>query len=104
MKNIKNRDVVKAIDKFYTMLDFYTDNTYAVPKFKNFFRFFLRLEGDSRPLPSLELMAVLKEKKPTVFYYLKKDGANDKVIGILTDSPMSYEIAEKRINHYIDGF
>ncbi|MFB4164947.1 hypothetical protein ACE1TI_14225 [Alteribacillus sp. JSM 102045] len=100
---MQNEELTQAIEKFLHMIETYPDEKHSVQPFKNFLRYFLRIETKDEPLPTLEIMSVLKSAKPTIFYYLREQGNTDMMLSVLTNAPISVEVAKKRLNQYISS-
>ncbi|MGY4689592.1 hypothetical protein [Salibacterium sp. K-3] len=100
---MKNKEVLDAINKFQHMLETYPDSKNSVQDFRNFMRYFLRLKPADQPLPTLEIMSILKQNKPTVFQTLKQQGKTDNVLGLLTETSITPETAESRLKEYADS-
>ncbi|RSL30193.1 hypothetical protein D7Z54_27260 [Salibacterium salarium] len=100
---MQNKDLQQAIEKFQTMLDTYPDSKQSVHEFRNFLRHFLRLKATDQPLPTVEIMSILKVQKPNVFQFLKQQGKTDTVLGMLTETSVSLEVAEARLDEYVQS-
>ncbi|MDQ0298909.1 hypothetical protein J2S78_001329 [Salibacterium salarium] len=100
---MQNRELEQAIAKFQTMLDTYPDTKQSVHEFRNFLRYFLRLKSSDQPLPTVEMISILKVQKPNVFHFLKQQGKTDMVLGMLTETSVSAKIAEERLEKYLQS-
>lgn len=98
---MNNDELTQAIKKFQEMIDTYPDDKHSVHEFKMFLRYFLRIETKDNPLPALEIMSMLKSTKPKVFYYLRQQGKTDVMLEVLTNAPISLEIAKSKLQQYI---
>ncbi|WP_416150761.1 hypothetical protein ACM26V_07285 [Salipaludibacillus sp. HK11] len=99
MKKV-DEDLLNQMIKYEKMLADLEDNAAAFPEFRSFFRLLLRTKHPTLSLPVIELISLLKKKKPTVFYYLRQEAKKDFMLSILTGNLMSAEQAEKRFHEF----
>jgi hypothetical protein len=86
----------RTIRKFYNLLKKYPDHSDSAYDFVIFLRSFLRLKSQE-PLPTIQVMTVLKEKKPVVFIALKKMSKQNDTLRFLIGLSMEFEVAEKNL-------
>jgi hypothetical protein len=73
-------DLIKAIHKFGELLEKHPDSPHSVPVFSQFIKAFLRTNTKSEVLPTIEIMTVLKHKKPLVFTLIKKGSSQKNIV------------------------
>lgn len=94
----KTKKISDALLEFDYLLKKHPDVPESLSVFTQFVRYFLRTETSGDELPSVEVMTVLKNEKPSVFYLMKKQAKNNVVMSMLTNIEMDIEEAENRLN------
>ncbi|MED1202320.1 hypothetical protein [Heyndrickxia acidicola] len=84
------------IRRFYDLLEKYPDRSKNAAEFLSFLRDFLKISIKD-PLPIVEIMTIIKEYKPTVFFTLKKMANKNMMLQILTESSMESRVANNRL-------
>ncbi|UOE96097.1 hypothetical protein [Alkalihalobacillus sp. LMS39] len=102
MMRKKEIELVQALKKLEKMLKETPDNKEAVMLYKTFLKSFLRTKTNSIPLPSVEVMSVIKRKKPTIFSLLRKEASYSDVLYYLTSIEVNYQDAERKLAHIIN--
>lgn len=93
----KNTDELSNyIKKLFSILDKVPDEADSTVIFVNFLRNFLRLKTKD-PIPTIEVMTIIKHQKPTIFYNMRKLSKLDPILEVLTNISMDLEKAEERI-------
>lgn len=85
-----------VINDFYKMLQTYPDDQKYALRFYSFFKA-TRFVNDEY-IPFLEMGSILKHKKPTIFYELKRSFNRNFIIEVVTTATMDYDDAQKRID------
>ncbi|WP_026675025.1 hypothetical protein [Alkalihalobacterium bogoriense] len=98
----KETELVQVLKKLEKMLKETPDKKEAVLLYKTFLKNFLRTKTSSIPLPSVEVMTVIKHKKPTVFSLLRKEASYSDVLYYLTNIEAKYQDAERKLAHIIN--
>ncbi|MBY6037457.1 hypothetical protein KUV80_12355 [Fictibacillus nanhaiensis] len=98
----KNKELIESLLKFYDLLDTHPDVVESIPVFTNYIRTFLRIKPLGRTLPTIEIMTLLKKRKPNMFYLLKKYSKDD-VMTMLMHLNMDYDQAELKIERILQG-
>lgn len=93
---VENEELKIQIKKFYILLQKYPDIPESAYDFVSFFRYFLRLKSQE-PLPTIEIMTVLKKNKPIVFFILRQMAKKNDTLGFLTGLSMEFEEAEQKL-------
>jgi hypothetical protein len=94
-----NDEIKRSLMKFYDLLEECPDDANSALVFLDFLKSFLRVSALD-PLPSIEVMTLIKEYKPAVFYTLKRLGTHYRMVGILTELSMDLRVAEKKLEVY----
>jgi hypothetical protein len=94
----KIKTLSDALLEFDYLLKKHPDVPESLSVFTQFVRYFLRTKTSGEELPSVEVMTVLKNEKPNVFYLMKKQSKNNVVMSMLTNIEMDMEEAENRLN------
>ncbi|WP_050183789.1 hypothetical protein [Domibacillus robiginosus] len=99
----KSHSVKVHVEKFFVLLKNYPDSTDSTLVFVRFLRSFLR--GSSQPeiLPAIEIMTLLKEQKPAVFYSMRKLAERDELLAFLTGLSMNPEKAERKLQEIYES-
>jgi hypothetical protein len=95
---MKVQKLSDALLEFDSLLKKHPDAPESVPIFTQFIKYFLRTNTSGEELPSLEVMTVLKNEKPTVSYLIKKQSKNNVVMSMLTSVDMDISEAESKLN------
>lgn len=98
----RNKELIDSLLKLQKLLDTEPDTVDAIPVFTNYIRSFLRIKPTGRTLPTIEIMTLIKKRKPTLFYLLKRY-SNDDMMTMLTYLNMDYEQAQIRIERILQG-
>lgn len=93
----KLTSLADALYEFEALLKKHRDVPESLPVFTQFIRYFLRTKTADEPLPSVELMTILKYEKPNVFYLIRKQSKHNMVMNLLTNVEMDLEEAESRL-------
>jgi hypothetical protein len=83
------------------MLSKYEDSRDSFPEFRSFLRLLLRNKNSNYTVPVIEVVSLIKEYKPTVFWYLRREGSNELNLAIITSTTLPAEQAETRIDSLI---
>ncbi|WP_078428753.1 hypothetical protein [Alkalihalobacterium alkalinitrilicum] len=86
-----------ALEKLDSLIVTLPDKRDSVFHFKNFIISFLRTNTNNVTLPVSEVMAFLKNKKPTVFSILRNEYSHNLVINVVTHVDLEYKVASKRL-------
>jgi hypothetical protein len=95
---MKVKNLTDALVEFDYLLKKHSDTPESVPIFTQFIKYFLRTNTSGEELPTLEVMTVLKNEKPTVSYLMKKQSKNNVVMSMLTGIDMDISEAENKLN------
>ncbi|OIJ16198.1 hypothetical protein BKP35_04260 [Anaerobacillus arseniciselenatis] len=93
----KENELKKAIIDFEELIETTPDEKSSLAGYNNFLRGFLRIRDAKYSLPSAEVMTIIKSKKPTIFYFLKKLAAQNPTLQILTELEIDYNKAVERL-------
>jgi hypothetical protein len=85
------------VEKFFLLLQNYPDDSGSTLVFGRFLRAFLRTNTCKEVLPTIEVMTLIKEHKPTIFHTMKKLSEKDSMLAILTGLSMDSSEAENRL-------
>jgi hypothetical protein len=96
----KNGELKSWIRRFYDLLEEYPDRSKNAAEFLSFLRDFLKIRVKD-PLPIVEIMTIIKEYKPTVFFTLKKMANKNIMLQILTESSMESRVANNRLRMFV---
>jgi hypothetical protein len=96
-----NQELKNSIRKFNCLLEGQPDDSNSVFEFISFLRYFLRIKAKD-PIPTIEVMTLIKEYKPTVFNTLKQMSKKNDRLLFLTELSMGVNIAEERLNKIIN--
>ncbi|WP_209125453.1 hypothetical protein [Alkalihalobacillus sp. BA299] len=86
-----------ALEKMGNMLVTLPDKRDSVLPFKHFITSFLGITTTNVSLPVTEVMAFIKNKKPTVFSILKNEYQRNLIVYAVTQVDFEYKIASKRL-------
>ena len=98
----EKKEIKSKVQQFYIMLNNYTDHPDSTAIFLGFIRNFLRIKT-KMPLPTIELMTLLKKHKPSVFMTLRKMAKTNILLSFLTDLSMEIEEAEQRLKEIMEN-
>lgn len=96
--NQKIKTLSDVLLEFDYLLKKHPDVPESVSVFTQFVKYFLRTYTAGEELPSVEVMAVLKNEKPNVFYLMKKQSRNNVVMSMLTNIEIDIDEAESTLN------
>lgn len=100
MQKNSELSVRSAINELYSLLEKHPDDAKSLSIFIQFLRQFLRISSADKSLPTVEIMTVLKHKKPLVFSQMRKQ-TNNVLFNILTHVEMDLDSAETRLKEFI---
>lgn len=86
-----------ALYEFDVLLKKNPDVPQSLPVFTQFLRYFLRTKTGGEPLPSVEVMTILKNEKPNIFSLIRKQSKHNMVMNMLTNVEMDVEEATSRL-------
>ncbi|HYK72491.1 MAG TPA: hypothetical protein VEV44_05060, partial [Pseudoneobacillus sp.] len=89
------------IENFFELLKKYSDNPDNADIFINFIRLFLRTKSSGAPLPTVELMSLIKKEKPEIFAAIRQRGKYDLLLEFVTSIHMDTANAEERMKQYL---
>ncbi len=95
----KDSDLKAALIKFEQLIETSPDEKSSLASFANFLRGFLRIRNAKHSLPSAEIMTIIKNKKPTVFYFLKKQASQNPSLQLLTELEIDFNKAVERLEN-----
>lgn len=98
MQKYNEPELKAALKNFEKLLKEQPDDMKAIIPVKNFLKNFIRIRCKSLNIPTAEIMAILKYKKPTLHYHLKKTSTNDPTFHFLTNINMDYDKAIQRLD------
>lgn len=96
----QEQKIAKAIEEFYTFLDKYPDEPKSLSIFMRFLKEFLKIPTKNQTLPTIEIMTVLKQRKPIIFSIMRRQ-TNNVLYNILTQVEMELEVAEQKLNELL---
>lgn len=88
------------IENFFELLKEYSDTPENAEIFINYIRLFLRTKSGT-PLPTVEMMSLIKKKKPEIFAVIRQRGKSDLLLEFVTGIHMDTENAEDRMRQYL---
>ena len=94
-------NLTDSLKKFKIMLQKLPDNPINAFEFYSFFKSLPMVDSES--IPFIELGTILKHKKPSIFFELRKQFSHNKVIHIVTTVDMDLNEAETTIAKMIDS-
>jgi hypothetical protein len=86
-----------ALKEFDVLLKKQPDVPASLPVFNQFIRYFLRTKTGGEPLPSVEVMTIIRNEKPNVFSLMRRQSKSNAVMNMLTNLEMDLEEAENRL-------
>jgi hypothetical protein len=92
-----NKELKIKIKEFYNLLESVQDTPGSSLEFIAFLRTFLRVQSES-PLPTIEVMTLLKKHKPNIFTALRNNTNHYQMLQFLTELQMDETEAENNIN------
>lgn len=98
----RNKELIDSLLKLQELLDTEPDTVDAIPAFTQYIRSFLRIKPTGRTLPTIEIMTLIKRRKPNLFYLFKRHSKDDMMI-MLTYLDMDYEQAQIKIERILQG-
>lgn len=99
----EENEIKMFLSKFNAMLELLDDDRKNTDEFAKFLRLFLRLKPRTYSLPMMEVMTVLKYRKPYVFEAIKARGKNEAYFHFLTGITTDLRTAEKNLYEYHFG-
>ncbi|RJS59419.1 hypothetical protein [Bacillus sp. PK3_68] len=93
---MQNEELRTSIKRFYSLMESYSDTPDSAFDFIVFLRSFLRIKSPL-PLPTTEIMTVLKVNKPAVFFSLREMSKRNDILEFLTALSMDFEKAEQKL-------
>jgi hypothetical protein len=87
-----------ALKEFEVLLKKQPDVPDSLPVFNQFIKYFLRTKTGGEPLPSVEVMTIIRNEKPNVFYLLRKQSKTNVVMNMLTNVEMDLEEAKNSLD------
>ncbi|MBH0175355.1 hypothetical protein IHV09_17425 [Fictibacillus sp. 23RED33] len=98
----RNKELIDSLLKLQELLDTVPDTVEAIPAFTQYIRSFLRIKPTGRTLPTIEIMTMIKKRKPNLYQLLKRH-SNDDMLSMLTNLGMDYELAKTKIERILQG-
>ncbi len=98
----RNKELIDSLLKLQELLDTVPDTVEAIPAFTQYIRSFLRIKPTGRTLPTIEIMTMIKRRKPNLYQLLKRH-SNDDMLSMLTNLDMDYELAQLKIERILQG-
>ena len=89
--------LLDSLELFEKLLDELPDTAESVPEFLKFLRYFFRNKHPKFPLPSIEIISIIRQVKPTVFYFLRKQSTRDPILQMVIDLHIDVKHAQERI-------
>lgn len=96
----EENEIKLFLSKFNAMLELLDDDRKNANEFAMFLRMFLRLKPRQHILPMMEVMTVLKCRKPYVFEAIKAKGKEESYFNFLTGITTDLRTAEKNLYEY----
>lgn len=90
-------DLYKTILKFYRLLEKTPDQPSSAFEILGFLRSFLRTKSTA-PLPTIEVMTILKHEKPITYNSLRQMSSKNDLLKFLIDLPADLELAKERLH------
>lgn len=94
-------ELQNSINKLFDILKQYPDSPKKTYDFIAFLKSFLRIKS-TKPLPTIEVMTLIRHRKPIVFSNLRRMAPNNQMLEILTELSMDIESAEERLNNLLN--
>lgn len=101
-RDVEREKLLGLIKQFYDLLDRTDDSKESFRDFLDFIKILLRTKFRHYVIPSIEIVSLIKKRKPIVFRYFQLLAEKDVNISILVGSVISEERAEERINRLIE--
>lgn len=98
---VASNEIQKSLKELYTILDEYPDSPKVTYDFVTFIKSFLKIKSDE-PLPTIEVMTLIKHKKPIIFSNLKRMAANNDLLKLLTELSMDIDLAKERLDNILN--
>jgi len=92
----EDKDLKKSIQQFYGLLKKYPDAAESAYDFVAYLRSFLKIKSKA-PLPTIEIMTLIKHNKPNVFYALRQMSKKNIMLDILVGLSTDIKSAEERL-------
>lgn len=96
IKMINNEELKESIKKLYDLIKNLPDNSDAAFEFVQFLKTFLRIRSQE-PLPTIEVMTLIKEEKPTVFSVLRKLAHSNSTLNFLVELSTDPDSANEKL-------
>lgn len=100
--NHERESLLHLIGKFYHLLETTDDSKDSFREFLGFIKLLLRTKFDEYIIPSIEMVSLIKARKPFVFHQLRLLAEKDVNISILVGSTISEEKAEQRLESLVE--
>ena len=98
---MQDKELKVNIEKFYKLMEIHPDTPNSAFDFVVFLRSFLRTKSQL-PLPTTEIMTVLKVNKPAVFFSLRGMAKQNDMLGFLTALSTDFEEAEQKLKNLLE--
>lgn len=98
----RNKELIDSLLKLQELLDTLPDTVESIPAFTQYIRSFLRIRPTGRTLPTIEMMTLIKRRKPNLYQLFKKH-SNDDMLSMLTNLDMDYELAQTKVERILQG-
>src|SRR5690554_3563683 len=95
--NKESESLLHLLKKFNHLLETTDDSDESFREFLNYIKLLLRTKYKKLTIPTVELISIIRARKPIVFQNLRKLGERDVNISILVGSTIPQEKAEERI-------
>lgn len=96
----ENEELKNSIERFYNLLNNYPDDSDTTHEFVVFLKSFLRIQSE-QPLPTIEIMTLIKQYKPVVFSELRRMSSKNLMLEILTELSTDLETANENLENLI---
>lgn len=93
----KPNNLLDSLIMFEELVEKKPDTADSVPDFLAFLRHFFRNKHPKYSLPTIEIISIIKHKKPTVFYFLRRQSSRDPMLQLVIDVEIDLEKALERI-------
>ncbi|MCL7748446.1 hypothetical protein [Halalkalibacter alkaliphilus] len=98
MMNAKEPELINALQQFDELIMETPDERKFVLTFKEFIITLLKTKTTTVTIPIVEVMTVIKTKKPLVFSILKKEYDNNIIMNVVTQIDVEYREAYRKLN------
>ncbi|MBU9722726.1 MULTISPECIES: hypothetical protein [Bacillaceae] len=97
-----DQSLLTTINKFMSMLNTLEDSKKSYGEFRNLLRLLIRLQNNKHTIPVVEVVSLIKAKKPNIFYLLRREAEIDTNLSIIISTTIAEEQAEQRVNSLIE--